>query len=314
MSEFFRGNNSLMRSDSKSNSNSNKLGDSNRSKSNSSKSNSSNSKIGYSNFVNSNTSDRKRSKNFQNSKSSRRRTISKRSSNSSAVNAFTRKRAQKTIGNFMKKSEQKRKSNIARLEALKAFTKKYTQKRATKTIGKFMKKTENKRRSMFLQAICSDSGVCIAFGKERKKIFDFFNGFTKFDYLKSIKAIGKVSVNGFVKELEYEREGYKAHAILKSSRRKDADNLMYEYLIGANINNGLLKYFPCFIETYGHYRYRNESDWAQFVDKNPANQDLNSMLIPYTKGSVNFGESCQYSKTVCVLVQHIKALLPLEIK
>jgi hypothetical protein len=202
----------------------------------------------------------------------------------------------------MKKAEQKRKSNIARLEAVKTFTR----KRATKTIGTFMKNTENKRRSMFLQAICSDSGVCIAFGKERNKIFDFFNGFTKFDYLKSIKAIGAVSANGFVKELEYEREGYKAHAILKSSRENDSDNLMYEYFIGVTINNVLLKYFPCFIETYGHYRYRNETDWAQFIDKNPGNQDLNTMLIPYKKGSVNVPESCQYSKTLCVLVQHIK--------
>ena len=206
----------------------------------------------------------------------------------------------------MKKAEQKRKADIAQLEAVKAFTRNYTQKRARKTIGVFMKKTEDKRRSKFLQAICSDSGVCIAFGKERKKIFDFFNGFTKFDYLKSIKAIGKVSANGFVKELEYEREGYKAHAILKSSREKDADNLMYEYLIGANINNLLLKYFPCFIETYGHYRYRNESDWAQFQAATPGRQDLNAMLIPYKKNTVNYPESCKYSKTVCVLVQHIK--------
>ena len=124
----------------------------------------------------------------------------------------------------MKKTEQRRKSNFTRLEAVKAFTK----KRARKTIGTFMKKTEYKRKSMFLQAICSDSGVCIAFGKERKKILDFFNGFSKFDYLKSVKAIGGVSENGFIKELEYEREGYKAHAILKSSRKKSADNLMYE--------------------------------------------------------------------------------------
>jgi hypothetical protein len=92
----------------------------------------------------------------------------------------------------------------------------------------------------------------------------------------------------------------------KSSKEKDADNLMYEYLIGANVNNLLLKYFPCFIETYGHYRYRNESDWAQFQRATPGRQDLNSMLIPYQKNTVNYPESCKYSKTVCVLVQHIK--------
>lgn len=280
MSEFFKGKTTLMQSEIQSDS---KRSDSKRgkSKSQSSKSKQSSSKS---------------------RRSSSQRSNSRRSSNSAAVRSFTRKRAQKTIGNFVKKIGDKRKAKNAQLEAVKAFTR----KRAQKTVGKFMKKTEFKRRSKFLQAICSDSGVCIAFGKERKKIFDFFNGFTKFDYLKSIKAIGAVSANGFVKELEYEREGYKAHAILKSSKEKNADNLMYEYLIGASMNTVLLKYFPCFIETYGHYRYRNESDWAQFIDKNPANQDLNSMLIPYRKGSINFGESCQYSKTLCILVQHIK--------
>ena len=280
MSEFFKSKTSLMQSESQSDS---KPSDSKRGKS---KSQSSKSKQSSSKSL----------------RSSSQRSNSKRSSKSSAVRSFTRKRAQKTIGKFIKKIGDKRKSNLARLEAVKAFSR----KRAQKSIGKFMKKTENKRRSMFLQAICSDSGVCIAFGKERKKIFDFFNGFTKFDYLKSIKAIGAVSVNGFVKELEYEHEGYKAHAILKSSKEKKADNLMYEYLIGASMNTVLLKYYPCFIETYGHYRYRNESDWRQFQSAKPGNQDLNTMLIPYKKGSINFGESCQYSKTLCVLVQHIK--------
>ena len=279
MSEFFKGKTSLMQSESQSDSKRSSSRRSSKRKQSSSKSRRSSSK----------RSDGKRSN-------------SRRSSNSAAVRSFTRKRAQKTIGNFMKKAEQKRKADLAQLEAVNAFTR----KRAQKSIGKFMKKTEFKRKSKFLQAICSDSGVCIAFGKERKKIFDFFDGFTKFDYLKSIKAIGAVSSNGFVKELEYEREGYIAHAILKSSKEKDADNLMYEYLIGLSINMNLLKYFPCFIETYGHYRYRNESDWRQFQSAKPGNQDLNTMLIPYKKGSINFGESCKYSKTLCVLVQHIK--------
>jgi len=145
-------------------------------------------------------------------------------------------------------------SNRSDNAIIRSFSQKYIQKSASRTIGNFMKKTENKRRSMFLQAICSDSGVCIAFGKERQKIFDFFDGFTKFNYLKNIKAIGAVSENGFIKELEYEREGYKAHAILKSSREKMSDNLMYEYFVGIIINE-FAKRIPCFIETYGHYEY-----------------------------------------------------------
>jgi len=203
----------------------------------------------------------------------------------------------------MKKTENKRKSNFARLEAVKTFTKNYTQKRARKTIGTFMKKTENKRRSMFLQAICSDSGVCIAFGKERKKIFDFFNGFTKFDYLKNIKAIGAVSNNGFVKELEYEREGYKSYAVLKSSRDKNSDNLMYEGYVGKLLND-IAKQIPCFVETYGIYEYKTDAYREKFQKEKSGLADLSNMLT-YHK-NYDYGNSCANSVNQCILIEHIK--------
>ena len=203
----------------------------------------------------------------------------------------------------MKKTEQNRKSNFARLEAVNTFTKKYTQKRARKTIGTFMKKTENKRRSMFLQAICSDSGVCIAFGKERKKIFDFFNGFTKFDYLTNVKAIGAVSANGFVKELEYEREGYKSYAVLKSSQEKNSDNLMYECYVGKLVNS-LAKQIPCFVETYGLYEYKTDAYREQFQKEKSGLADLSKMLTQHK--NYNYGDSCANSINQCILIQHIK--------
>ena len=203
----------------------------------------------------------------------------------------------------MKKTEQNRKSNFARLEAVNTFTKKYTQKRARKTIGTFMKKTENKRRSMFLQAVCSDSGVCIAFGKERKKIFDFFNGFTKFDYLTNVKAIGAVSANGFVKELEYEREGYKSYAVLKSSQEKNSDNLMYECYVGKLVNS-LAKQIPCFVETYGLYEYKTDAYREQFQKEKSGLADLSKMLTQHK--NYNYGDSCANSINQCILIQHIK--------
>ena len=247
-------------------------------------------------------SDSKRS----DSKSKSRRSTSKRS-NTSAMRSFTRKRARKTIGKFIKKIGDKRKANIEQLEAVRTFTR----KRATKTIGKFMKKTEDKRRSIFLQAICSDSGVCIAFGKERKKIFNFFEGFTTFTYLKNIKAIGSVSVNGFVKELEYEREGYKSYAVLKSSRQKNADNLMYEYFVGLMINK-LAEQAPCFVETYGHFKYKPDryfqSDMyrEKFQNEVPGYKDLKKILIPHKPNKIYYDDSCENSINQCILLQHIK--------
>ena len=245
-------------------------------------------------------SDSKRSNSRRSSKrSDGKRSNSRRSSNSAAVRSFTRKRAQKTIGKFIKKIGDKRKAKNAQLEAVNAFTR----KRAQKSIGKFMKKTEYKRRSKFLQAICSDSGVCIAFGKERKKILDFFNGFTKFDYLKNVKAIGAVSANGFVKELEYEREGYKSYAVLKSSQEKNSDNLMYECYVGMIVNS-FAKQIPCFVETYGLYEYKTDAYRERLKKEKSGLVDLNNMLTQHK--NYNYGNSCANSINQCILIQHIK--------
>jgi len=84
-------------------------------------------------------------------------------------------------------------------------------KKERELIQKFMIKHRHKIRFEYLKAICSDSGVCIAFGRESEKIKDFFNGFVNFDFIvKPIKKIGEPSTNGFVHEIKYEREGYKS--------------------------------------------------------------------------------------------------------
>ena len=199
----------------------------------------------------------------------------------------------------MNRTVAKRKATNARLQAVKTFT----EKRARKTIGTFMKKTEFKRKSLFLQAICSDSGVCIAFGKEKKKILDFFNGFTKFDYLKNIKAIGAVSSNGFVKELEYEREGYKSYAVLKSSQEKNSDNLMYEFYVGKSLS-GIARQIPCFVETYGLYEYKTDDYREQFQKEKSGLVDLSNILTNHK--NYKYGNSCANSINHCILIQHIK--------
>jgi hypothetical protein len=226
-----------------------------------------------------------------------------------------------TMGNQSSSKQSASKQNIDRISSstlrnstlrnstlrnsrMQSFTKKYTQRRAARTIKKFMKTTENTRRSKFLQIICSDSGVCIAFGKERKKIFDFFNGFTKFDFLTNVRSIGSESSNGFIKELEYEREKYKAYAILKSSRDKNADNLLYEYVVGELINKYFINRFPCFIETYGHYKY--VGDRENFRTAAPGKIDLRQILIPYDENFIPIDESCRSSIDMCILIQHIK--------
>ena len=254
-----------------------------------------NRKIGNNSLMRSNSeSNSKRSNSKQ---GNLKRSNSRRSS--ASVRSFTQKQARKTIGRFMKKTEQKRKSNFVRLQA-----KKHTQKRARKTIARFMKKTENKRRLMFLKSICSDSGVCIAFGTESKKIFEFFNGFTNFEYVTKVKTIGKPSSNGFVKEFEYNHDGYLAHTVLKSSSTEKSDNLMYEHDIGLEINKHFLKKFPCFVETYGWYKYKQSYDRVILRGKT-GKVDLNSLLTKQS-GDFDIAGSCSDPLATCILIQHIK--------
>ena len=88
---------------------------------------------------------------------------------------------------------------------------------ATEQIFKSYATNIPKQRGIFLKSICSDSGVCMAFGRQTKRIKKHFNGLVDFEYaISPIKRIGEVSTNGFIKEITYERDGYKANAILKS--------------------------------------------------------------------------------------------------
>ena len=196
----------------------------------------------------------------------------------------------------------------------KIHTERKTRKSASAKIASFMKKHENKRKSIFLKTICPDSGVCIAFGKEIVKINSFFSNFTDFKYVVSSRSIGEKSVNGFVKELKYSREGYDSYAVLKSSLTIDPnqpgnypDNLMYEYEIGKFINK-MNTIFPCFLETYGMFKYDSEL-WEKASDSNTNNikmsvSDLKSDLTQLH--DIDYSVGCENPKLIAILIQHIK--------
>jgi hypothetical protein len=173
-------------------------------------------------------------------------------------------------------------------------------------IGRFMKNTSQKRRSEFLKVICSDSGVCMAFGTNRKKILKFFDNFTDFKYVVSpIRKIGQVSENGFVKEIKYEKNGYVSFAVLKSSAAKDADNLVYEYIVGQFINK-LAHIYPCFLQTYGLYYYKTETYWKQSRDTaNISSETMKASIEPENQ-IYNYGKMCENSKHAAILIEHVK--------
>jgi hypothetical protein len=170
-----------------------------------------------------------------------------------------------------------------------------------------------------LKSVCSDAGVCIAFGREASTIKKHFANFANFRLLSEpAKGIGAVSANGFVKELTYVNQGYVANAVLKSSAYQNADNLLYEALVGFFVNKLAIR-FPSFVETYGLYKYNNDGlAYHECKTKKtvPA-KVLEAGLTKYADESKDIGkqkvfQSCFDPISMAVLIQHLKSAKTLE--
>jgi len=215
----------------------------------------------------------------------------------------------------MQKSQASRK--IGDIIIKNITNRKTIKKKAMNTIGKFFKNVNpDKRRAYFLKSICSDSGVCIAFGKEANTIKKHFDNFTNFKYLIGFaKTIGAVSANGFVKELTYENEGYKANAILKSSAKRNSDNLIYEAYVGNYLNRVGLQY-PCFLETYGTFQYNTKFAYNQMKSDKMTPVEIVDTWIELVKDintNLQVEKSCTtplYSAVL--LIQHLKDVKDLD--
>jgi hypothetical protein len=232
---------------------------------------------------------------------------------------ISKKKARLDINSFINKT-QKRQKKLNPHSNKGKNTKKQTI--AANKIQTFMNKNKSKIKSRFLQSICSDSGVCLAFGKNSDEIKQFFKGFIGFDYATSdLKRLGKPSNNGFVNEVTYEREKYTAHTIIKSSSKSFGDNLFYEYLCGLLVNKWNTR-FPCFLETYGVFSYKKEAFWNQvkktqitsisefikYVDLLNSNKiNINSKLYDDL-----LNQSCLNSKHIAIMIQHIKGAITLR--
>jgi hypothetical protein len=189
----------------------------------------------------------------------------------------------------------------------------------------------------YFKKICRDSGVCIALAQYAKQIEDYFLGFTDFTYVSSGEKIPTSSANGFVHKILYDREGYTAQSVLKSSKKESADNLLYEYLVGQYINKKC-DIFPCFIRTYGWFKYNSPADWEKMKDstditsfdlrdcmtkdddlfetitqskeKNCVDDKKNPLSIRRECTALEYllGFSCKNSKYLSVLIEHINSI------
>ena len=228
-----------------------------------------------------------------------------------AVSPDNKDLAEQKIGKFILNAVERRKREKiikAELDARQKTIEKVRHSMFRHKIGKFMRNTTQKRRTEFLKAICSDSSVCIAFGREDKKIQAFFGGFDTFDNVVGpIKRIGTPSQNGFIHEIQYSKGGYNAFAILKSSANASGDNLFYEYMVGRYLNH-LCKLVPCFVETYGLFTYDSEIDWrfAKNHAELPVQRFKNSLTVTSLYNKNIISKSCKEALLMSVLIQHIK--------
>jgi len=230
------------------------------------------------------------------------------------LNLTIKKNRREKVKNYLKTLHNKR-SNAFSASRNKANNKDL----ALKTLGRFFKNVNpDKRRAYFLNSVCSDSGVCIAFGKESNTIKKHFNYFSDFKYLTgNAITIGSPSANGFVKELTYYNEGYRANAILKSTTQASSDNLIYEAYVGNYLNRVGLQY-PCFLETYGAYMYTSTPTYETMktTKYTPVDIILNGMRkIDNINTPSQIRSACTNPLlATSLLIQHLKGAITLQDK
>jgi hypothetical protein len=197
------------------------------------------------------------------------------------------------------------------LETLKKIRSKSLSKSAYRLSVKSKTKTRKYNKlTKYLKMICSDSGECFAIGSNEKnkikKIFENYENF-KFAY-QFAKRVGQTSVNGFVYEISYSKNGYQSNSLLKSSVKVDSDNLYYEYLVGMSYINKMNNMFPCFTETY--HILRNSSDKLKkemMKNKVIAMSEIESEYEFVTiDEKINIRDSCTKSDQLAILVQYLK--------
>lgn len=235
--------------------------------------------------------------------------------NKSKSRSRSRDQAASKIQRFYKRKT--RKSILKNVGNLNRIVKNYSSRR----ISTFFRNNPNvsEKVARTLHGVCASSGFCLAIGADQiNRINHFFKHFSTFEYLSSIRKIGIPSLNGFINELKYEREGYSAYAILKSSKSETADNLMYEYWVGQfiNIQN---RRFPCFLETYGLYVSKGEHGASrqtleQFNEAEPttiSSVEMNGLIDPITIPDpkmpldLDWNIACRSSDSLHLLIQQI---------
>ena len=94
-------------------------------------------------------------------------------------------------------------------------------------------------------------------------------GMRDFRSVIKVENTGDKSANGSAFRIDYARLDDKTKTtivsgILKCTQTAESDNLVYEYSVGRYLNE-FCDFFPCFIHTYGLFKYQNEERKEEFV-------------------------------------------------
>jgi len=166
---------------------------------------------------------------------------------------------------------------------------------AKKRMEKSFQASEVQRRKIaVMRMLCNDQNECLALGKETHRVDDLFH-FRSFKNVDNIKSLSQGD-NGAVYQICYKvnvdtsaldnnaketKEGkedkenkYESNAVLKHSIRANSDSGFYEYMVGCKINEWM-KYYPCFVETYGCYYSRMDEQYNSIL--------LNNSSLPETR-------------------------------
>ena len=162
--------------------------------------------------------------------------------------------------------------------------------------------------------------LCLLMNEEREKIHNYFYNFSPRFIQIPIKRIGAVSGNGFIHHIHYRRKGYDAYAVMKSAVSADADNLIYEYLVGIRLNK-YRSIFPNLVETYGVYHYNSEKVHTnarkmKLIDtEDVKNEYLKSLTrIDHKRMSLKklLTFSCANSMYIATLIENVENPMTIE--
>jgi hypothetical protein len=84
--------------------------------------------------------------------------------------------------------------------------------------------------------------------------------------IERVDGVGSTNSNGFIYKLQYTKQHTYISVILKVNQNEQADNLVYEYLVGQCINE-YSRFYPCFAKTYmiGEFSTPKVANYSAFM-------------------------------------------------